>query len=246
MYSYFIFGNKLNRRGRCKRGTVDDTFKCTAKEDDNASDDSVIQKDRVSESVHSTGGKIDLNSKIEYKNDHDGIKKFRTLLSKNDIKTIDGYVGSGYPGINKFLRKTEIFSNDSAKIHKKDILLMDKIVDSYALPDDLLLFRGANNKMLYDLEVGDSLFDPAFTSATEDIKWAETFINRPVPDENGYLKVDHPTLLVISAKRGQHAAPVSSLKFPLEREFVLPRGIQFRVNNVKSNGKLKIVEVSIS
>ncbi|MDD4352602.1 MAG: ADP-ribosyltransferase [Candidatus Gracilibacteria bacterium] len=195
------------------------------------------------EEIYKTSNKIDLNGTLYYKNDHNGIQKFRNKVRKDDIKIVDTYVGKGEPEINQYLRGTKVVSGRKRDTMEKHREVLDKLCNSYALPQDTLLFRGANHPLIAEMEEGDILEDNGFKSATENIKWTEFFINQP--DAPGQYKVSNPTLIVINAKKGQHAAPLSAIKSPKQGEFLLPRDAKLQVDTAKWQGKLKILETHI-
>lgn len=132
-----------------------------------------------------------------------------TLTQRELIKN---YTGSGYAQINKALR-----SGSTSHPVYAQIPPLDQALEAATLHHDVYLWRGGSQKFINTVNVGDIVQDPGYQSCSTDEKFASSWHKQGV-------------LFRIRARTGQRGAYIASISMhPNEREYLLPRGTQYRV-----------------
>jgi hypothetical protein len=115
---------------------------------------------------------------------------------------------------------------------------IDELMETSQAPTDMMVFRGASGEHLpKKWTVGDVYDDPAYPSVTFESKVAEQF--HYGKGEGGVGK----TLMEIEVPKGTPMVHVSQIAGGAEAEALLPRGTRFRVQNVKTEGNVRVVRV---
>lgn len=170
-----------------------------------------------------------------------------TLANVNDesIDALGRYIKTSYWDINKKLRgeivtRHEFISDIDVD---KDIALIDQAfkdapINGMAMPR---LFRGAilDKSMAERFQVGSSFADNGFVSTTSDESEANKFRTGTVE------KNEIPVLFTILNGDGQFTAlPIANLDAAHagEKEFMINRGMEFEVVNVKDDKELYLGE----
>ena len=150
-------------------------------------------------------------------------------ISEKEHEAMTTYSGKSYQQIN-----TELRGNRTAKVQPEIVQSMDKVFEKVSLKEDKTVYRGITSGGIRNMfgadgpKVGDSIMDRAFVSTTENIKLAEGFGKR----DGGRAYV-----IQIDLPKGSKAYDFNdhgTSQYRNEKEILLPRGSQFKVESVKT------------
>lgn len=154
--------------------------------------------------------------------------------------------------INKYLRDPTFLSGQSGpsvdyrlKLATTAIPNIDSAIEKFSLKENLTLFRGIGDRTwakLFKIKLGDIFTDAGYVSASSSLTFAKGFNNHQikilVPKGTNILPVD----TFLGGKQGfkfnPHVGNVTEGNYLREGEFILPRGLSFKVVNLGSDGRL--------
>jgi hypothetical protein len=196
------------------------------------------QHDQSTHGHDSAGAGIERGPALDYAKDKEKAQEWfadthyeffaKKELTEADRSVARDYVTHRYKPLNDTLRGKRM----PDKYHYDEVGSMDKMINSWSAPDDVIVYRGGDSTVWESLEVGDTLEDKGYTSTSVSPEHAKAFSasNR----SKKYLQIRVP--------KGSHAVPASSI----EQELVLPRGSKFLVTGEHTDGQYVVVEAEVT
>ncbi len=156
---------------------------------------------------------------------------WRQSLTEEQAGSIENYLQVEYGIVNEYLRKTTKLSPEERAAAKDLVSDIDHALDSASAPRDLELFRGVKTKE--HLKIGEVFKDKAFVSATTRLKVAEEY-----GAKGG--------VIVLHVPRGTQGAFVANIGTQnKEFEFLLGRGLSYKVISKRDRGGIPVFEVEV-
>ncbi len=167
-------------------------------------------------------------------------KAWESGLTNEEREALRTYTGSSYTSINRFLRGLKESSG-----HENIIPLIDSAIEKGTVEHDLISFRGLRNWAdLYNglrnggFKLGAPITGPGFSSSSIDT----TIARKNFAGRSGAYRVVYE----IRVRKGSRAAYIGDYKvsgLANEKELLLPRGSKLRVDRIREENGLIVVDV---
>lgn len=181
------------------------------------------------------------------------IEKWKNSLTRQEVEALSNYTWKEYgdtsvanfEDINNYLRNGEISKVGKTKIENA-ISNIDNAIDKYKLEKDLVLYRGIDTPTLIEQAIGEkkwtrnedaisgylknkTIENKAFTSTSLSQKEASNF---GLGNNSCILRINAP-----AGTKGAYIDTVS--KISKEKEFLLARNINFKINRIKFDNRIE-------
>lgn len=165
------------------------------------------------------------------------VVKQKEQLSTGERMSRDGYLLSdGNEFYNQGLRRGKLKPDDLGVVD------LDNAISKFATKSDTVTYRGMAKPEGLDLSIGSQFEDLAYVSTTGDSNVAHQFAEFRVSGKseniNGNAKPlgGEPVVMAINIPKGTNLMPGDSSV----DEFILPRGLSFRVTAQRPDGVLEV------
>ena len=169
-------------------------------------------------------------------------QSFRRLVAIQEGMGDRKYIESTYKKYKFKLDYDEVLDKhvrEHTELTEEEIIKLDKAISQYVLDSDLVVHRSILRQDIEQfLEAPDGIWQDHGFGSTTLVKgsYNTNHDSNTVPGKKDkkYPKIETKILIPKGKGRGVWLAPVS--EFPNENEFLLARGTQFRIHNIKQTG----------
>lgn len=174
---------------------------------------------------------------------------FLSDLDSGDISPEEESILTSYTSHNyKFINKA-LYAGDDMELFDEQIKVMEECIDRKIIPENVLLYRGINDKnILFGSDSGLSL-DELNNKYQNTAFIHKSFVSTSMNRDNAAMFTDNPdngVLLELKVPAGSKGIYVSSIsKYTTEQEVILQRGSVLRIENITVEEGLTIAHVKL-